>query len=359
MNCLKRFKEVVYFGKPDRPFLWPQWIFHETVKRWQKEGMPCDVHLNTFFGFDRIETAPVNFGFIPAPEVKVIEEDRETAVYLDDLGNKWKRWKNLEIGMSQWLEFCIKDEESWEKVKKRLNPESPLRYPQYYDDWKRCIKHRDYPLGIPAGSFYGWIRNWMGVENLSVMFYDNPALVKEIINYVAEFVIKVLEKIVSEVKFDFASIWEDLGMKQGPLLSPETFAQFCLPAYKKVCSFLRSHGIDVIMVDSDGNNDVIVPLWLEGGVNMLFPLEVAANTDAVEYRRKYGKKLILMGNIDKRALRKTKKEVEEEVMRKVPYLLKEGGYLPFVDHTVPPDVPLKNFEYYLELVKEIWAEISK
>jgi len=100
-------------------------------------------------------------------------------------------------------------------------------------------------------------------------------------------------------------------------------------------------------------------LWLEGGVNMLYPLEVAANTDAIEYRKKYGKKLILMGNIDKRALRNTKKEVEEEVMKKIPYLLKEGGYIPFVDHAVPPDVPLENFKYYLELIKKIWFEIDK
>ncbi|MCM8786301.1 MAG: hypothetical protein NC899_08770, partial [Candidatus Omnitrophica bacterium] len=261
--------------------------------------------------------------------------------------------------MSQWIDFCIKDEETWENVKKRLNPDSPLRYPEYYDDWKRCVKDRDYPLGIQAGSFYGWIRNWMGVENLSVMFYDNPSLVKEIINYVADFVIKVLERVVSEVKIDFANIWEDLGMKQGPLLSPNTFQEFCLPSYKKVCSFLKSYDIDVIMVDSDGNNDVIVPLWLEAGVNMLYPLEVAANTDAIEYRKKYEKRLILMGNIDKRALRHTKKEVEDEVMKKVPFLLKEGGYFPFVDHAVPPDVPLENFKYYLKLVQKIWNDINK
>jgi len=46
-------------------------------------------------------------------------------------------------------------------------------------------------------------------------------------------------------------------------------------------------------------------------------------------------------------------------MKKVPYLLKEGGYIPFVDHAVPPDVPLENFKYYLELVNKIWTDIDK
>ena len=353
MNSLERFKETVYFGKPDRVFLWPQWIFKETLKRWQKEGMPADVHVNTYFEFDRIETAPISLGFIPPVEAKIVEEDKETAIYMDELGNKWKRWKNREIGMSQWIEFGLKDWKTWEKYKERLNPHSPVRYPEYWEDWKRCVKDRDYPLGISAGSFYGWVRNWMGMENLSLMFYDNPELVKEIINYISDFVCKTIEKAVNEVKFDFALIWEDLGMKTGPLISPDLFKKFCLPAYKKVTDFLKSHGIDVIMVDSDGNNDVIIPLWLEGGVNGLYPLEVAADTDAVELRKKYGKKLILMGNIDKRAFRKTKKEVEEEVMKKVPFLIKEGGYIPFVDHSVPPDVPFENFKYYLELVKNL------
>ncbi|MCK4375815.1 MAG: hypothetical protein KAX19_10815, partial [Candidatus Brocadiae bacterium] len=58
--------------------------------------------------------------------------------------------------------------------------------------------------------------------------------------------------------------------------------------------------------------------------------------------------------IDKRALRDgcTKAEIEKEVMSKVPQLVKQGGYSPFVDHAVPPDVPFENFRYYIDLVHE-------
>lgn len=353
MNSLKRFKETVYFGKPDRVFMWPQWFFQDTLKRWRKEGMPADVHFNAYFGFDHLEIAPIEFGLIPVPEGRVVEEDKETAVWVDELGNKWKRWKDREIGMNQWIDFGLKGKNDWQKYKERLNSKSLVRYPEYWEDWKRTVKNRVYPLGIPAGSFYGWLRNWMSVENISVMFYDEPVFMKEVIDYIADFVCEVLAKALEEVKFDFALIWEDLGMKTGPLISPKLFAEFCLPAYKKVTSFLRNYGVDVIMVDSDGRNDGIIPLWLEGGVNGLYPLEVAANSDAVKLRKEYGQSLILMGNIDKRALSKTRKEVEEEVMKKVPVLLKEGGYMPSIDHSVPPDISLDNFQYYLSLLKKI------
>jgi len=51
-------------------------------------------------------------------------------------------------------------------------------------------------------------------------------------------------------------------------------------------------------LDSDGNINEIVPLWLKAGVNGFFPLEVAAGMDAVKLRKKYGKNIILVGNID-------------------------------------------------------------
>jgi uroporphyrinogen decarboxylase len=60
------------------------------------------------------------------------------------------------------------------------------------------------------------------------------------------------------------------------------------------------------------------------------------------------------GGIDKRVLRDgmPKKGIEEEVM-KYADLVKEGGFVPFVDHGVPPDVPFDHFTYYVELIREI------
>jgi len=80
---------------------------------------------------------------------------------------------------------------------------------------------------------------------------------------------------------------------------------------------------------------------------------VAAGMDIVEMRRKFGKNLIIIGGIDKRALASGRKAIEEEVMKKVPYLLSQGGYFPAIDHSIPPDVPFENYLYYLELLRKI------
>jgi uroporphyrinogen decarboxylase len=196
----------------------------------------------------------------------------------------------------------------------------------------------------------------MGLERWSLAFFDDPAWVHEILDHLLWLVLEVFERAVNEVQFDFAFIWEDLGMKTGPMVSPRIFREFMLPRYKKLCDFLHGHGIEVIMVDSDGQNGPIIPLWLEAGVTGIRPLEVAAGEDAVALRRQYGKRLMLEGNIDKRVLARSHAEIEAHVLSKVPWLLTQGGYIPQVDHLTPPDVSFDNYCFFWELIQKVAAE---
>ncbi|RKY65730.1 MAG: hypothetical protein DRQ02_09850 [Candidatus Latescibacterota bacterium] len=289
----------------------------------------------------------------PPFEYKVLEENERHQIAINEEGIKIKIMKDSPDSMPQWLEYPVRDKKTWEDFKKRLNPYSPERYPSNWEELKKQLNERDYPLGIRAGSFYGFLRDWIGVENLSMMFYDNPKLIEEMEEYLEWFYIETIKKAITEVKFDFAFIWEDMCFNKGSLISPQLFRKFLLPHYKKITDFLRKHGIDIIEVDSDGNLNELIPLWLEGGVNAVFPLEVAAGNDAVTLRKKYGKDLILFGNIDKRALSKGKKEIKEEIMRKVPYLISTGGYFPHVDHDILPDVSWDNVQYYLEVLRSL------
>lgn len=363
MNARKRFLKTLQFGEPDRVFFMKPWYWASTLKRWHHEGLPRDVHVDEYFGTDRIETTliaggPVGpvwgvVGLCPAFERDILHRGKEYHIVRTPDGQIIKEFKGME-GMRLYLEYPLKTRRDWEKeFIPRLNPKSPARYPLWWDDYVYSVKERDYPLGIWTGSFFGRVRTWMGLQNFSLAFYDNPSLIHEINDYLAWFVVEAFHKAVDEIQFDFAYIWEDMGMKQAPLCSPRHFREFMLPSYKKVTQFLRDHGIDIILVDSDGNINSLIPLFLESGVTGLSPLEVAAGEDAVALRKKYGQNLMLIGNIDKRVLARSKKEIEIEVLSKVPWLLVQGGYIPQVDHLTPPDVPFENYCYYWNLVKQI------
>lgn len=387
MNVKDRFINYMHFKKTDRaPFYewFPCW--GETLLRWYDEGLPKKprmydlfledsgftlnwalptsgfeplIDLTEHFGFDGRETIPVDIAPIPRFVKRIIEVKDEYSIDFDEAGVKRKNPRDV-TSMPQFLEFPVKDESDFEKIKTRYNPRDIRRYPKNWsEDLVEYYNNIDVPLGVSMAGFFGVSRSFMGLERLLLSFYRKPKLVKSIMDFWADFLIETFTKVAEEVKLDYVSFWEDMAYKNGPHISPRLFREFMLPNYQKVTGFFKKNGVDIFMVDTDGNMNVLVPLFLESGVNCLFPLEVKAGVDAVALRRQYGKKLLLIGNIDKTALAKGKTAIEQEVNAKVPLLIKEGGYIPCVDHLVPPDVSFENYAYYISLIKRhLWARGS-
>ena len=366
MNKRERFLATARFQPVDRAFLLAPWAWGSTINCWRRDGLPEDADLAVYFETDRERCAPVatqgRYGphLYPLLERKILSQTDEYCIVRDEEGNVVKLFNDDPLqSMPQWIEYPLKNRDDWERIiKPRLDAKIPGRYPQgeKFDQYVNEVKSRDYALGIWTGSFYGWPRSFMGVERLSTMFYDDPDFVHEICEHIADFVIELITPILKQIQFDFAFIWEDMGSKSGPLCSPDTYREFALPPLKRVTELLHRHGIDIIIVDSDGNNDVLIPLWLEAGVTGLRPFEIAAGCDAVAIRRKYGNNLIIQGGIDKRALAKSHEDIDREVLSKVPWLCLQGGYFPQVDHLVPPDVSLENYRYYSHLLRKVLEE---
>jgi uroporphyrinogen decarboxylase len=144
--------------------------------------------------------------------------------------------------------------------------------------------------------------------------------------------------------------WEDMAYNGGPLVGPELFGRFALPHYRRVCDWLRGQGIEHIGLDSDGNITKLIPLWLDAGIDHLWPFEVQAGMDVVEVRREYGTQLGIVGGLDKRVLVEGGERMRREVDRVLP-LIDEGGYIPELDHSVPPNVSWGNFCEYIDYLK--------
>ena len=161
----------------------------------------------------------------------------------------------------------------------------------------------------------------------------------------ADFLIESSRKAFEKVDIDFVQVWEDMGYNHGSLISPQTFREFMTPYYKRVTDFIRTSGVDVILCDSDGNINNMVELFLEAGVNGLYPLEIVAGTDPIAIRKRYPDYLLL-GGVNKIAISRGPDAIDKE-MEKVTWLMERGGYIPFTDHRVPSDVTLANFKYYM------------
>ena len=348
----------------DRPPLIEWGFWPETISRWQREGLPRDIEVVEFFGFDKWRGAgclehdiKVDLGPIPRFEERIIEETENYRIRQDQMGVIVKEIKGF-TSMPQFLDFPVKDKHSWEGMKERLNPRDPRRYPLILNDAKKVedINNRDYPLILSGcGSFFGWIRNMVGLENLLLLYYDDPKLIHDIGDYYEYLILTAQAELVNKIKFDCVNFWEDMAWKRGPLISPIMFREFVLPHYQQAVKFFKEAGVDIIAVDSDGNIEELIPLWLEVEVTVFHPMEVAAGMDVRKLGDKYGSQIGFWGNIDKRILAASKEDIYREVTGKVPIFLKKGGFVPFVDHHVPPDIPLENYLYYQNLLRNLYG----
>jgi uroporphyrinogen decarboxylase len=200
------------------------------------------------------------------------------------------------------------------------------------------------------GGFFGSLRNMLGLENLCCAFYDNPAWVERMMEERADAIIEITSKVFEHTTFDVFWYWEDMAYNHASLIDPNMYRRFASKHYRRVNDWLRGKGVRHIGLDSDGDIRELIPVWMDSGIDMLWPFEAQSNMDVVEVRKQYGHDLIIMGGIDKRKLAAGGDAMRKEVDRVMP-LVEDGGYIPEADHSIPPDVTWSGFIEYVEYLK--------
>jgi hypothetical protein len=127
--------------------------------------------------------------------------------------------------------------------------------------------------------------------------------------------------------------------------------EFMLPYYRRFISFLRGAGVKYIFVDTDGDCFDLIPLFVETGVNGMYPFEVSCGMDIVKVRQAFPE-LRMMGGIPKSEIALGPGRIDE-ILRPVAEVVRTGGYIPFGDHFIPPDVSWENFHYYRNRLNQI------
>jgi uroporphyrinogen decarboxylase len=349
----------------------------ETIERWRREGYDGRL-LDDVFEVDRIVRVDPWYGPVPEFEYELIAEDEETQTYINHEGILMREFRaHSDMSMPQFVKFPVETEADFDKlVSERLvlNAEQRLNA-----QWQRnvaaglgSVDHLGgaHTAGQAAagsaeaggevwprqcwadrwGGFFGALRNMMGIQNLCLAFYDHPTLVERMMEQRADAMIEITAEVLQHVGFDIFWFWEDMAYRSGPLIGPKLFRKFASKHYRRVCDWLRSQGIKHIGLDSDGNIHKLIPIWLDAGIDHLWPFEVQAGMDVLEVRSTYGHDLAIVGGIDKRAVAAGGDTMRAEVDRVMP-LVEDGGYIPELDHTAPPDISWYAFSDYIEYLK--------
>jgi uroporphyrinogen decarboxylase len=332
-------------------------VWPETFERWHNEGLPRWVtsvrHLEDYLRLDRsfnINWLPINHEIYPPFEEKVLEETEEERVISDANGVIYRQRKSYQT-IPKFIRFPIETEADYENLLPRLDGANPGRYSEDFDQELHWRRQRGEIIGANFRGFFGFPRNCMGLERWSMAFYDQPGLVERFISDRVQFGKDVFKRVLATGLLDFVQIWEDMAYKTSPMISLRFVREYMLPAYKELVGYLRSGGVRLIMVDSDGRANDLLPIFLEAGVDGMHPCEIAAGCDPVVLRQKH-RDCALIGGLDKRAIAGGREGVDAELKRVQP-VLQQGAYIPMLDHFVPPDVSYQTYIYYVEKRREL------
>jgi uroporphyrinogen decarboxylase len=357
MTNRERFVNCVLGKKIDRvPFIYYFGPWGETILRWRNEGAPDDNAWIEGKKYDcGIQTISsyINSGYFPVFNQDVISEN-ENIITLQDMWGNYNECIKSHSTIPHTIKFAAHDRDSWEKIKKeRLNPDSPGRYCDNFYNIIENMKKTDAPvqLGIYPYGVFGTAREVLGVENILFAFYDEPDLLKDIMNTFTDLWISIFENVCKYIKADIIHIWEDMSGKQGSLISPEMVEEFMLPNYRKIKAFADKNDIPVICVDTDGNCEELIPLFSSAGVNLMLPFEVSAGCDIIKLHEKYPK-MAIMGGIDKLEIAKGKSAIDAELNRIKP-LLSESRYIPALDHLISPEISYPDYCYFINKLREM------
>ncbi|MCK4602826.1 MAG: hypothetical protein KAU28_10200 [Phycisphaerae bacterium] len=370
MNPRQRYIKTLTFGSPDKvPFI-PGSPRESTLAAWNSQGLPTDVdwlaYLHETLGIEQATTRPpidlgVDFRMIPQFEEKILEHKDGHYVVQDWKGNICEISDEFDVTYlraardfvtRRWIRCPVESREDWEQMKARYDVDAPGRFPDDFAERCERAKDRDYILQISVSGPFWQMREWCGFEGLCFMMIEQPDLVAEMAEFWGDFVSAVLQRILGHIVPDVMGISEDMAYKAKAMISPAMTRQFCKPSYDRWCRQLKQAGCPLVDVDSDGFVGELIPIWIESGINVCDPMEVAAHNDINEYRKQFGRRMAFRMGVDKRAMAKGGQAIRTELKRIEP-VLRDGGYIPGCDHGVPSDVSWPNFLDYSRLLAQM------
>ena len=367
-----------YSIKPNAPIVLEEFSYY-CIEEWVSQGhITGKENLNELFGFEKLTNyylpglAGTVAPFLPRFKEEVLESDDLYEIARDKAGRIVKYFKGRREGfMPQYLDFPVKDMATWDALKWRLDYTTKERNDDIDNAIKKAIPLADegyHLIQYIVGAFM-YLRSLIGGEEILYMIYDDPKLIHTCMETWLELSQHITAKYQQHVRIDELLFDEDICYNHGSLIAPEQIRSFLFPYYKELIEDVRSRNnrlalsdknclykqpkpYDLIIhVATDGDCRPIIPIYKEIGMNYMSPMEVASGCDVVEIRKQHPD-IRIKGGMDKRILADSKEAIKREVDRIMPFMKRQGGYLPTCDHGVPPEVPFDNYVYFRELLKE-------
>jgi uroporphyrinogen decarboxylase len=361
MTDRERFNRQMHYQSVDRCFNMEFGYWQENFEQWPlfvENGITNNGEADRFFSFDRLGGVGGNIWLSPPFEHKVLGVEGNRRILQNSDGLLAEVPLDGHDTIPHYIKATVVTPDNWRQCKEeRFRRDDPARVVDVERLKEVHLPTRDYALGVHCGSMIGKIRDMLTFEGLAYAIYDYPDMVEDMVETCCVMVEDFLDQVLGHIDFDFATGWEDICFKSGPIVGVDFFNKVVVPRYKRISAKLHAHGIDLWYTDCDGDVRPILPGLLEGGINCLFPFEVNGCAHPAELLDQYHGQLRIMGGVDKIALGKGPAAIKTYLESLVP-LVERGGYIPFCDHRCPPNVKPEDYLYYLDLKERMFGQLA-
>ncbi len=250
----------------------------------------------------------------------------------------------------------LKDVTKWKEIVKAPR----LDYTQEeWDKYKPAVEGIDrnevFATVFIAPGVFEQLHYLMGMDDCLINFYEEPEAMKELIGFISDWEVRYAELLCRNFRPDALFHHDDWGSHLSSFVSPEMFAEFIVPAYKKIYGYYKAHGVELIVHHSDAYGANLVPAMIEMGIDIW---QGCVTTNHVpELVKKYGGKISFMGDIDNGVVDRTDWS-REVIAREVRRACETNGKLYFIPNTTMGG-PISTFPGVYEAVTEEIDRMSK
>ena len=383
MTNRERERLTLDFEKPDRGAV--QETFYPwtlTVDRYEREGIAPELCEGTrhadggpgnqaFFqsawgegvlayenalGFDPVRRIHFLLPFRHFKE-ELLEQNSRYTLRRDSFGRQMIRKAGSELELVH--RNVIRDANDWESLK-RISEEILARefndaaIDAAYAGVKEGHDRGDYSIRLNLEGFFWMQRELLGDEEHLMMFYEDPDLLHDIADYMCGIYETRLMRVIRLLQPDVVYFMEDLSGKNGPMISGRFVDEFVGTYYRRLIPMMKRAGVGNVFVDTDGDFAMIIPNFMDAGVDGFLPMDVNAGMDIVAVRRRFPR-LKFIGGFNKLRIQEGRAAIDAEFRRILP-VIRSGGYIAGNDHQVPPSAPLTLYRYYIDALRRAMAQ---
>ncbi len=190
----------------------------------------------------------------------------------------------------------------------------------------------------------------LGLGNFGLLAYDDPEYISAMFDWVEAGVRLAIAEVVIPLGLDVVLLDGDCAFKNGLMINPRMFRDLVFERTRDTVAPLREAGI-IYTLHSDGKADDLLTLLVELDFSAFHGVEAAAN-DLGDIKRRFGRDITLMGNMDVVFLTHATVAEVRAATEQMLTIGMEGGRYVAACNTSPLDyIPYDN---YLAMVDVIW-----